>query len=131
MILNNQIWNEVIEAAKASTANTPEWLRAVERGAAEIERARYWSFVEGVLSIRSTTSGELHRVDDQHTCEATRHGKPCKHLAARRLMRRYHERLAQMPAPPASPAPETSDWREKAILIKRDGNALIVDGWAV
>jgi len=131
MILNSSIWQEVIAAAKTATASTPEWLRAVERGAKEIECARYWSFADGVLSIRSTTSGELYRVDDRHTCEATRHGKPCKHRASRRLMQRYAERLAQMPAPAAAPAPKPSDWREKAILIKRDGNALIVDGWAV
>jgi hypothetical protein len=131
MILNFQIWHDVIAAAKASTANAPEWLRAVERGAAEIERARYWSFAAGVLTIRSTTSGELYRVDDPHTCEASRHGKPCKHRAARRLMQRYFERLASTPAPLPAPAPKPSDWREKAILIKRDGNALIVDGWAV
>ena len=131
MILNTQIWNEVIAAAKASAANTPVWLRAVERGAAEIEKARYWSFAAGVLSIRSTTSGELYRVDDAHTCEASRLGRPCKHRAARRLMQQYHERLAQSPAPAPAPAPKASDWRKKAVLVKRDGNALIVDGWAV
>jgi len=132
MILNSQIWHEVITAAKASTANAPEWLRAVERGAAEIERVRYWSFADGVLTIISTTSGRTYRIDEHHTCAACENGhKACKHRASRRLVQRYYERLAQTPAPAPAPAPKSSDWREKAILVKRDGNALIVDGWAV
>jgi hypothetical protein len=112
MILNSSIWNEVISTAKASTANAPAWLRAVERGAAEIERARYWSFAEGVLTIISTTSGKTYRIDAHHTCEAVANGHTaCRHRAARRLMQRYTERLAQTssPAPLPAPAPKPSD----------------------
>ena len=60
---------------------------------AEIEKARYWSFDGSTLTLQSTTSGRLYRIGDAHTCEA-RSGT-CKHRAARRLMLRYNERLAQ------------------------------------
>lgn len=48
----------------------------------------------GVLRIQSTTSRNLYVVDDSHTCEAKANGhKFCKHTVARRLLRRYVERL--------------------------------------
>ena len=102
MILNTQIFNSVVAAAKAKAADSPAWLRAIDRAVTEILRSRYWAFADGVLTIQSTSSGKLYRVDDAHTCEA-RNGV-CKHRAARRLLQRYAEMLAQ-PAPVAPKQP--------------------------
>jgi hypothetical protein len=99
MILNTSIWKNTVTAAKAKVANQPAWLRAIERAVAEIERSRYWSFADGVLTIESTTSRKLYKVDAAHTCEAR--GGICKHKAARRLMTLYVAALAA--APPPSP----------------------------
>ncbi len=56
MILNTQIWQQTIEAAKAAASTSPAWLRAIDRAVIEIERSRYWSFADGVLTIISTIS---------------------------------------------------------------------------
>lgn len=93
MLLNTQIFTEVVSAAKTATANSPRWQRAIDRAVTEILRARYWSFADGVLTIQSTTSKKLYRISTgNHTCEAK--GSVCKHRAARKLMANYFERLA-------------------------------------
>lgn len=95
MILNNKIWRQTVAAAIVAVTGKREWLRAIERAVIEIEHAKYWSFADGVLTLKSTSSGKLYRVDDAHTCEAIEQGhKACKHRAARQLMLRYSERLA-------------------------------------
>jgi hypothetical protein len=94
MLINSQIFNQVVSDAKAKSANNPALLRAIDRAVFEILHAAYWSFVAGVLRIQSTTSRKLYVVDDSHTCEAKANGhKFCKHTVARRLMTRYVERL--------------------------------------
>jgi hypothetical protein len=94
MILNSNIWQQTIEAAKAKAEGNAPLLRAIDRAIIEIERALYWSFVAGVLRLQSTTSKKLYVIDDAHTCEATANGfKFCKHSIARRLMLRYTQNL--------------------------------------
>jgi hypothetical protein len=126
MILNTQIWQDTINAAKAAASTSPAWLRAIERAVIEIEKAKYWAFDGQTLTIQSTTSKKLYRVDENHTCEAR--GGICKHRGARRLIQRYTERLH---AAPKSPKPDAFAERERAPLVKREGNAMIIDGWAV
>lgn len=94
MILNTTIWQQTIEAAKTAAANSPAWLRAIERAVIEIEKSKYWSFDGSTLVIISTTSKKTYKIDENHTCEACANGhSACKHRAARRLMIRYTERL--------------------------------------
>ncbi len=94
MLLNPQIWQQTIEAAKAKSEGNAALLRAIDRAVIEIQKAVYWSFVAGILRIQSTISKKLYVVDDGHACEATQNGhKFCKHTIARRLMLRYVERL--------------------------------------
>ena len=78
MILNTQIFNQTVAAAKAKCAGNASLLRAIERAVVEIERAKYWSFADGVLTIISTTSGKRYVIGDGHTCEAQ--SKHWKHL---------------------------------------------------
>jgi len=99
MILNSSIFTATIAAAKTAAANRPDVLRAIDRAASEIEKASYWSFDAGVLTIKSTTSGELYRVDANHACPAR--SKVCKHIIARLLMVRYNERLSNAEPVPA------------------------------
>lgn len=116
MILNTSIWQTVITTAKAKASNSPEWLRAIDRAVVEIEKSRYWSFADGVLTIRSVTTAKLYRIGDDHACEA-RNGI-CKHRAARRLMQLYFEAL-RTPAPPvAKPMAQRQAERDKAVLVK-------------
>src|SRR5262245_63973595 len=97
MILNTQIWNETVNAAKAAASSSPQWLRAIDRAVVEIEKARYWAFDGSTLTIQSTTSKKMYRVSPgAHTCEAR--GGVCKHRACLRLMQRYTERLSASPA---------------------------------
>jgi len=91
MLINRAIWNATIAEAKRKSAGNDYILRAIERAKAEVEKASYWSFNNGVLKIKSTTSGKLYIVDDVHTCESK---KTCKHKVARRLVQRYSERLS-------------------------------------
>jgi len=126
MILNTNIWQQTIEAAKAASATSPAWLRAIERAVIEIERAPYWSFADGVLVITSTTSKKTYRIDEAHTCPACENGhQACKHRASRRLIQRYTERLQ------AAPKSDAFAECERAPLARREGNAVMIDGWAV
>ena len=126
MILNTQIWRQTIEAAKSAASTSPAWLRAIERAVIEIERSRYWSFDGSTLVIQSTTSKKLYHIDENHTCEACANGHTaCKHRASRRLIQRYTERLH------AAPKTDTFAERERAPLVKREGNAMMIDGWVV
>ncbi len=93
MILNTAIWQQVIAEAQAKASEQPRWLRAIERGAVEIERARYWSFDGVTLTLISTTSGRRYKVDREHICQAR--AGICKHRAARRLIQRYVVKLAE------------------------------------
>jgi hypothetical protein len=94
MLLNSQIWQDTVNAAKAAASTSPAWLRAIERAVVEIEKSKYWSFDGSTLVIISTTSKKTYKIDEGHTCEACANGHTaCKHRAARRLMVRYTERL--------------------------------------
>lgn len=98
MIINTKIFTATVTAAKAKCAGNAALLRAIDRAVIEIEKAKYWSFADGVLTIISTTSGERYVIDDTHTCPAR--SKTCKHLCARRILQRYYEALAAADAAP-------------------------------
>ena len=120
MILNTSIWQTVINAAKAKAVTSPAWLKAIDRAVVEIEKSRYWSFADGVLTIQSTTSDKLYRIGDDHTCEAR--NRICKHRAARRLMVLYFAALkidagGCFSAPQPAMAQRQAE-RDKAVLVK-------------
>lgn len=122
MILNTSIWKQTVTAAKNKAAQHPAWLRAIDRAVVEIEKARYWAFADGVLTIQSTTSNKLYKVGESHTCEAK--GGVCKHRAAQRLMELYFAALqsdagGQINARPRPRAmTQRQAERERAILVK-------------
>ena len=63
MILNTHIWQETVAAAHKAAANSPAWLRAIDRAVIEIEKARYWTFDGEILDIQSTSSGKTYGID--------------------------------------------------------------------
>jgi len=128
-------WNAQIEVINPQVmpltklANT-----AIDRAVVKIQKAAYWSFTDGVLSIQSTTSKNLYRVDAGHTCEAR--SKVCKHQIARLLMLRYAERLnATLPESVAMPSvnkPATPVITpDNAPMYKPRPRGAQVEGWDV
>lgn len=98
-MLKEQVWQQVVMAAMLAASSKAVWMRAIQQGAQEIERAADWSFEDGVLTFKRTAGGKLYRIDDQHTCEVSaRPSKCCKHMAARRLIQLYVERLGVVEA---------------------------------
>jgi hypothetical protein len=120
MILNNKIWQQTVAAAIVAVAGKAAWVRAIERGAKEIERASYWSFDGVTLVIKSTTSGKLYKITAEHTCEAIANGhKACKHRAAHRLMQRYLEALKVSAVEVETKRASMLDEARKAVLVRR------------
>ena len=98
-MLKEQIWQQVVTAAILAASSKAAWMRAIQQGAREIERAVHWSFEDGVLTFKRTAGGKLYCIDDQHTCEATaRQGKCWKYMAALRLIQLYLEKLGVVEA---------------------------------
>ena len=116
MILNSSIFTATVTAAKAKAAGNASILRAIDRAVVEIEKAKYWSFADGILTIISTTSGQRYVIGDDHTCPAQ--SKTCKHLIARRLMQRYYEALAVADAKPQA-APVADDRAQLIADVKK------------
>jgi len=127
MILNSQIWQQTIAAAILAVAGKAEWIRAIQRGAKEIESSRYWS-VDGVtLTIKSTTSGKLYRITAEHTCEATQSGhKAYKHRAEDRLMVRYLANLGAAQA--ASETKRVANVEHTRVVISDAQGVKRIDG---
>jgi hypothetical protein len=129
MRLKEQVWQQVVTAEILAASSQAAWMRAIQQGAREIERAADWSLVDGVLMLRRSTGGKLYRIDDQHACRAAaRPVKCCKHVAARRLIQRYVEKLgeprAAMFAEANNSAQPFSGHADSATQNRRDGESL-------
>ncbi|HMV82190.1 MAG TPA: hypothetical protein PLD20_19890 [Blastocatellia bacterium] len=98
MILNTSIFKPTVETAKAKCAGKSILLCPLDHAVVEIERAKYWSLTDTVLTIISTTSGKRYVISDDHSCEA--HNKHCKYLVAHHLMQRDFEALVATDAVP-------------------------------
>jgi hypothetical protein len=100
MTLNSIQFAAIIETAKSRAANSPRWLRAIERAAAGIQ--------SGELCVSSLVGGALvtsprgsYFVNGHCECEASRRGHAeCYHRAAVRLVEMLEaaEPLATKPA---------------------------------
>lgn len=96
MILNTQIWAEVVEAAKLRllSENKEDWFGAVERAEIEFKRCPHWAWDNGILRMNTTTGGRYEITPENHHCKAQANNhKACKHLAAWKLYKRYLEKL--------------------------------------
>lgn len=91
MGINQVQFLQVVEAAKVKAANSPRWLRAIDRAA------------EGILSgelivtvlmdgAQVTSPNGSYLANGSCGCKAFQYGhKECRHRAAARLMERYEE----------------------------------------
>lgn len=97
ILLNTKIWTATVEEAKSKAANSPAWLRAIEKADVQARRGKYWAFdsTTGVLKVMSSSSSKLYTITaGEHSCDATQNGhKACWHRALYRLMQRYAEAL--------------------------------------
>jgi len=106
---------QVVAAAKAKAANSPAWLRAIEKAHTHLIENPYISETEDGLLILSD-SGKTYHANGICQCKAWEFGRrPCWHRAAAQLVRRYRE--ASHP--------------HAGILIKPEGKSMRIGAWEV
>jgi hypothetical protein len=127
----------VVEAAKARAANSPAWLRAIDRAAAGILSGELIVTVLAHGALVTSANGSYH-ANGECQCAAYRHGhKACPHRAAARLVELYEETLETETTP--APAPTKAEPKAPTITrsIERDPRngaryaATYCDGWAI
>jgi hypothetical protein len=119
--------NTAIEAAKAKAANSPRWLRAIERAGAALQ--------SGELCVTLLHNGALvtsprgsYFVSGACECEASRRGhSECYHRAAVRLVEMMDGEPETKPAPVRVPS---RVYRASWYGI-RSGNAMWLNGWNI
>ncbi len=121
-MINSVKLDRVIEAAKAKAANSPSWLRAIDRAAEQLRSNPYIADQGDGLLILST-SGEFYHANGVCQCKAFHHGMACWHRAAAQLIKRYNEMPDETPASKNNPL--------AGVLIKPQGNGVRIDGWMV
>ena len=88
-MINETIFNSIVEAAKMRAANDPKWLRAIEKAAAAILSGEMivTTLAHGALV---TTANGTYAANGHCNCEAARRGHTQRyHRAAARLMDIY------------------------------------------
>ena len=94
MIFDSTKFAAIVETAKASAANSPRWLAAIDKAVAGVTSG-WWIVTELYNSVVITTeTGKTYFVNGHCQCEAYRRNQPCKHIALARLLDRYNERTA-------------------------------------
>jgi hypothetical protein len=93
LVLDPTLLTAIATQAKASAAQHPCWLVAIDRALVELDTNPYIEWQDGHLLIVST-SGALYAANGICQCDAYRFKIPCWHRAAARLVRRYYEALA-------------------------------------
>lgn len=88
--LNADILTIVITRAKQGAANDQRWINAIERAAVELAENPYVER-DGDHLLIASPSGSVYAANGVCQCEAYKHGKPCWHRAAGRLVQRYDE----------------------------------------
>ncbi len=121
-MINSVKLERVVETAKAKAANSPSWLRAIERAAEQLRSNPYIAEQGDGLLILST-SGEFYHANGVCQCKAYRHSLPCWHRAAAQLIKRYNELPDETPASKNNPM--------AGVLIKPQPKEVRVNGWMV
>lgn len=91
LTLNLAILAEVVTAAKASAAGHPRWVKAIERAERELMENPWIEAQDDHTLLIGSSSGDVYLSNGVCSCEAYKHGQPCKHRAAARLYKRYTE----------------------------------------
>lgn len=117
--INWVVMDAVVKAAKVAVGTSAHprkesWLRAIEKALAELQANPYWELQDDKLFFLSALSQESYEITGLHcSCKAAQHGRPCYHLASKRLLEIYAKQLAfphvpqiqHDPKPKASPIP--------------------------
>jgi hypothetical protein len=83
--MTNRTLNTVVETAKAKAANSPKWLRAIERAAAALASGKLVVTLSANDALVTSPRGS-YRVNGHCACEAARRGHAeCYHMVAVRL----------------------------------------------
>jgi hypothetical protein len=104
----------IVETAKQKAASHPSWLRAIEKAHTQLLENPYITPLgDHSLLIASASGSDIYISNGTCQCAAFKYGhRECWHRACVQLVKRYHEAE-----------------RENAILIKRGGNVMKLDGW--
>jgi hypothetical protein len=105
MILNAEIWQKTIEAAKAAALSSPGWMHAIEEAASALIAGELivTTLVDGALV--TSASGTYH-ANGHCTCAAAKKGhEECCHRAAARLVEMYEAAMLAPKDSPTKPAP--------------------------
>jgi hypothetical protein len=123
----------VVAGAKAAAADSPRWLRAIDRAAEGI--------LSGELIVTILYHGALvtgsngsYLANGSCECKAFQNGhKECKHRAAARLMELYEATPATKPARLASAPREPQITRsiERDVVTGTRVKVVLCDGWAI
>lgn len=89
MNLDQTRMSEVIQAAFDQTSIL-RWQMAIAKAKGELESNPYMHWNGAALVVLSS-SNEIYEANGTCQCKAYRHGQPCWHRAAARLVERYHE----------------------------------------
>ncbi|MGH9754950.1 MAG: hypothetical protein ACREA2_19405 [Blastocatellia bacterium] len=135
MTLNQAKFAQVVAAAKAKAANSPAWLKAIDRAAAAILSGDMCVslFADGTALV--TTPNNSYVVNGHCACRAAQHGhKECYHRAGKRLAELYDEAPESTPAPEAAPAPKAPTITRSIERDPRNGVKVVAvrcNGWLI
>lgn len=80
---------DVISAALTHAASDPRWLKAIERGARELEENPWIEAISKDTLLIASPSGNVYAASDTCSCTAYTFHQPCWHRGAARLYMRY------------------------------------------
>ena len=96
MIINEAVFQKVVERALERVQGNKQWTNAVRRGAELIQSNRCLQMADDGTLLILSDSGHNYAVNgvcrtEQGLCPAFANHKPCKHRAAYRLLQLYNE----------------------------------------
>ena len=96
MIINESLFQKVVERALERVQGNNQWANAIRRGAELIQSNRCLQMADDGTLLILSDSGHNYAVNgvcrtEQGLCPAFANHKPCKHRAAYRLLQLYNE----------------------------------------
>lgn len=96
MIINEAVFQKVVERAIERVQGNRQWTNAIRRGAELIQSNRCLQMADDGTLLILSDSGHNYAVNgvcrtEQGLCPAFANHKPCKHRAAYRLLQLYNE----------------------------------------
>jgi hypothetical protein len=133
MKLEQTTFSQVVEAAKTAAANSPKWLRAIDKAAAAIIAGELIITTLGHGALVTSANGSYHANGKCQCAAAQRGHAECYHRAAARLWERYEMAILKA-RPAAKPARRSAPRIVRSIERDFAGARIQVtycDGWAI